>query len=138
MDNGEKKSNKAEEMRIKLVYGTLTLLVCSTAAAGFFYGGYRLGIESTAATIAVPQNYADVPTEASSSPQPTPKRMNYTVVSENGRICLYENNMDGQRLIASEPISIEMFPPSDRAELENGANFDDLTSAQALFEDFSN
>lgn len=138
MDNTEKKSTKSEELRIKLFYGAITSLICLTGAAVFFWGGYKLGAQSTAATAAISQNYASVPTAEPAMPKPTAEKTNYTVISENGRICLYENTDGGQTLIASEPVSLELFPPSDRAELENGTDFDDLSAAQALFEDFSN
>lgn len=125
MENTAQNGNNGQERRIIILRGA-ALILCVAAAAGFFYGGYRAGVLTTAAPASVPAKTAELAEET-----------RYIVISENGRLCLYESNGIDRRLIASEDISLGMFPGDDREVLLNGAEFGDLGEAQALFEDFA-
>lgn len=136
MENEEQNSNAVIDGRIKILRGISVSLVCAAAAAAFFYGGYRMGGESIASPVSAPDKNASSET-AVEEVNAAAEMPVYTVVSENGRLCLYETNSAGQTLIASESVSLEMFPSSDRDALLKGEEFSDLGAAQALFEDFA-
>lgn len=138
MENAAQNDNTVIDGRIKILRGISVSLVCAAAAAAFFYGGYRMGNESIASPVSAPDKNAVSETETVTEEVSVAAEMPvYTVVSENGRLCLYETNSDGQTLIASESVSLEMFPSSDRDALLKGEEFSDLSEAQALFEDFA-
>lgn len=126
MENTAQNGNKGQEKRIRILRGAAASVVCIAAAAGFFYGGYRIGAGTNAAPVSAPEKTAELA-----------EAVRYLVISENGRLCLYENSSIGQRLIASEDISLGMFPKDDREILLNGEEFSDFGEAQALFEDFA-
>lgn len=131
MENTAQNENMGQEKRIRILRGAAASAVCIAAAAGFFYGGYRMGAGTAAAPAAAPEKQAEVEEAAPA------RTVSYLVISENGRLCLYENSDIGQRLIASEEISLGMFPKDDREALLNGEEFSDFGAAQALFEDFA-
>ena len=126
MENTVQNGNKEEKRRIIILRATVVSVICMAAAAVFFYGGYRFGSETTAAPASVPEKTAEIE-----------QALRYIVISENGRLCLYESDSMGQRLIVSKDISLGMFPKDDREVLLSGAEFSDLAQAQALFEDFA-
>ncbi|MDO5398484.1 MAG: hypothetical protein Q4G33_11205 [bacterium] len=131
MENTSQSGNKGQERRIRILRGAAASAVCIAAAAGFFYGGYRMGAGTMASPVSAPEKHAEL--EGAETVEDTC----YIVISENGRLCLYESNSIGQRLIASEEISIGMFPKDDREALLKGEKFSDFGEAQALFEDFA-
>lgn len=70
------------------------------------------------------------------NPEPMQEKERYEVIAENGRLCLYKTDSQTRTLITGEDISIDIFPYDDVQELKNGVFFDDLASAQAMFENF--
>lgn len=135
MENEKQNGNSVINRRIKILRGISVSLVCAAAAAAFFYGGYRMGTESIASPVSATEKKAE--TEAVMDVYETAELPVYTVVSENGRLCLYETKNSGQTLLASESISLEMFPKSDRDALLKGEEFLNPDDARALFEDFA-
>ena len=135
MENAEQNGNTVVDEHIKILRGISVSLLCAAAAAAFFYGGYRIGSESMASQVSAPEKKADI--EEVMDVSEVNEMPVYTVVSENGRLCLYETNSAGQTLLASENVSLELFPKPDRDALLKGEEFSDLGDAQALFEDFA-
>lgn len=101
----------------------------------FFIGGYAFGNSKTPSPYPTqaPIQEAD---EQVMNPEPMQKKERYEVIAENGRLCLYKTDSQTRTLITGEDISIDIFPYDDVQELKNGVFFDDLASAQAMFENF--
>jgi len=114
------------EGRSSMILHIIYAMAVIAAALVFFYFGYRTGISSSAAPVSSQQVVAEE------------VRNVYVVCTKNGKLCIYERSPQGESLIASERVSTEVFPLSDRERLEAGIEFETMAQAQAVFEDFVN
>ena len=60
----------------------------------------------------------------------------YEVIIEDGELKIYKCIGDNKTVIASEEISVNVFPKGDVEELKQGVRFERLEAAQQLFENF--
>ena len=116
------------ESRSSVFFHIAYAMAVIAAALVFFCFGYSTGLSSSAAPAMSQQTAAEAVEE----------RNAYIVCVKNGKLCIYERSREGESLIASERVSTEVFPSSDRERLEEGIEFETMAQAQAVFEDFVN
>ena len=61
----------------------------------------------------------------------------YTVILENGRLCVYEYADEQKTKLTACEISESVYPGEDIAALKTGMTFDDKNEAMAMFENFA-
>lgn len=106
----------------------------------FFFGGYALGSRSEDKELVfdAPAETARavIPAAAVKEGEREEDRTVYTVIIQNGRLCLFKDEGGSRTLISSEEISENIYPSADIAELRRGIEFDSMDKAQELFENF--
>ena len=123
-----------DKVKNSLIIAAYVLLVTV-----FFLGGYAFGSRTNTETVTVSVTVTPAPRVISEGePKKTGEesRRSYTVIIENGRLCLFKEENNERTLISSEEISENIYPAADIRELKAGINFDSMEKAQELFENF--
>lgn len=99
----------------------------------FFFGGYTIG--SVYGT--------QVPVSPTAEPQIIPAAASevksvskYELILSNSELMLFKRVNERRELLYSHPIIESLYPPDDIEELKHGVDFDNLSDAQSLLENF--
>ncbi len=123
---------------MKILKKTLIISSYVLLVALFFGGGYaigRIGTDTVPDTAVTPPE-ATAAAEQAMSGSVEETAPYYEVIAESNMLKIYRCEGKVKDTVASEQISIDIYPRSDVAELREGVSFDSLAEAQRMFENF--
>ena len=105
----------------------------------FFFGGYAFGSREGEKELVfdAPEPTVQAAVQAAAVKETDEEeKIFYTVIIQNGRLCLFKDDGGSRTLVSSDEISENIYPSADIAELRKGIEFDSMEKAQELFENF--